>query len=156
MYTVLQESFLLASDENTQLKSVISILQEELKKTKLSAQNEINKSKSQINTDSEQLLKEINKFRNSLNTTKINIETQLQKSFLLTSEETTQLTRIINALQDELENINVEKQDIKFAKTARLAASLSKNNKTYIIINCGHVLHLEDPKTCCNIIRKNL
>ena len=99
-------------NENNQLKSSISVLQEELKKTKLSAQNEINKAKSQINAESDQLLEEINKFRNSLNTTQINIETQLQKSFLLASDENTQLTKIINALQDELEDINVEKQDV--------------------------------------------
>ena len=37
---------------------------------------------------------------------------QLQKSFLLVSEENTQLTKIINALKDELEDINVEKQDV--------------------------------------------
>ena len=99
-------------NENNQLKSIISVLQEELKKTKLSAQNEINKAKSQINAENDQLLEEINKFRNSLNTTQINIETQLQKSFLLASDENTQLTKIINALQDELEDINVEKQDV--------------------------------------------
>ena len=99
-------------NENNQLKSIISVLQEELKKTKLSAQNEINKAKSQINAESDQLLEEINNFRNSLNTTQINIETQLQKSFLLASDENTQLTKIINALQDELEDINVEKQDV--------------------------------------------
>ena len=99
-------------NENNQFKSIISVLQEELKKTKLSAQNEINKAKSQINAENDQLLEEINKFRNSLNTTQINIETQLQKSFLLASDENTQLTKIINALQDELEGINVEKQDV--------------------------------------------
>ena len=99
-------------NENNQLKSIISVLQEELKKTKLSAQNEINKAKSQINAENDQLLEEINKFRNSLNTTQINIETQLQKSFLLASDENTQLTKIINALQDELEDFNVEKQDV--------------------------------------------
>ena len=99
-------------NENNQLKSSIAVFQEELKKTKLSAQNEINKAKSQINAESDQLLEEINKFRNSLNTTQINIETQLQKSFLLASDENTQLTKIINALQDELEDINVEKQDV--------------------------------------------
>ena len=99
-------------NENNQLKSIISVLQEELKKTKLSAQNEINKAKSQINAENDQLLEEINKFRNSLNTTQINIETQLQKSFLLASDENTQLTKIINALQDELEDFNVEKHDV--------------------------------------------
>ena len=99
-------------NENNQFKSIISVLQEELKKTKLSAQNEINKAKSQINAESDQLLEEINNFRNSLNTTQINIETQLQKSFLLASDENTQLTKIINALQDELEDINVEKHDV--------------------------------------------
>ena len=99
-------------NENNQFKSIISVLQEELKKTKLSAQNEINKAKSQIDAESGQLLEEINKFRNSLNTTQINIETQLQKSFLLASDENTQLTKIINALQDELEDINVEKHDV--------------------------------------------
>ena len=99
-------------NENNQLKSIISVLQEELKKTKLSAQNEINKAKSQINAESDQLLEEINNFRNSLNTTQINIETQLQKSFLLASDENTQLTKIINALQDELEDFNVEKHDV--------------------------------------------
>ena len=103
-------------NENNQLKSIISVLQEELKKTKLSAQNEINKAKSQINAENDQLLEEINKFRNSLNTTQINIETQLQKSFLLASDENTQLTKIINALQDELEDINVEKQDVNNEK----------------------------------------
>ena len=103
-------------NENNQLKSSISVLREELKKTKLSAQNEINKAKSQINAESDQLLDEINKFRNSLNTTQINIETQLQKSFLLASDENTQLTKIINALQDELEDINVEKQDVNNEK----------------------------------------
>ena len=97
-------------NENNQLKSSISVLQEELKKTKLSAQNEINKAKSQINAESDQLLEEINNFRNSLTTTQINIETQLEKSFLLASDENTQLTKIINALKDELEDINVEKQ----------------------------------------------
>ena len=99
-------------NENNQFKSIISVLQEELKKTKLSAQNEINKAKSQIDDKNNQLLDEINKFKNSLNTTQINIETQLQKSFLLASDENTQLTKIINALQDELEDINVEKQDV--------------------------------------------
>ena len=99
-------------NENNQLKSIISVLQEELKKTKLSAQNEINKAKSQIDDKNNQLLDEINKFKNSLNTTQINIETQLQKSFLLASDENTQLTKIINALQDELEDFNVEKQDV--------------------------------------------
>ena len=99
-------------NENNQLKSIISVLQEELKKTKLSAQNEINKAKSQINAENDQLLEEINKFRNSLNTTQINIETQLQKSFLLASDENTQLTKIINALQDELEDFNGEKHDV--------------------------------------------
>ena len=99
-------------NENNQFKSIISVLQEELKKTKLSAQNEINKAKSQIDAESGQLLEEINKFRNSLNTTQINIETQLQKSFLLASDENTQLTKIINALQDELEDINVKKQNV--------------------------------------------
>ena len=99
-------------NENNQLKSSISVLQEELKKTKLSAQNEINKAKSQIDDKNNQLLDEINKFKNSLNTTQINIETQLQKSFLLASDENTQLTKIINALQDELEDFNVEKQDV--------------------------------------------
>ena len=99
-------------NENNQLKSIISVLQEELKKTKLSAQNEINKAKSQIDDKNNQLLDEINKFKNSLNTTQINIETQLQKSFLLASDENTQLTKIINALQDELEDFNVEKHDV--------------------------------------------
>ena len=36
----------------------------------------------------------------------------MQKSFLIASDENTQLTKIINALQDELEDINVEKQDV--------------------------------------------
>ena len=99
-------------NENNQFKSIISVLQEELKKTKLSAQNEINKAKSQIDDKNNQLLDEINKFKNSLNTTQINIETQLQKSFLLASDENTQLTKIINALQDELEDFNVEKHDV--------------------------------------------
>ena len=98
-------------NENNQLKSIISVLQKELEKTKISAQTEISKAKSQINTDNDQLLEEINKFRNSLNTTQIKIEKQLQESFLSASDENSQLKNIIGALQDELEDINLKKDD---------------------------------------------
>jgi len=39
-------------------------------------------------------------------------------------------------------------------KIAKLAASLSVNNKINIIPNCGHVLHLESPVLCANTISK--
>ena len=98
-------------NENNQLKSIISVLQEELAKTKISAQSEIEKAKSQIIAENDQLLEEINKFRNSLNTTQINIEKQLQESFLSASDENLQLKNIVSVLQDELNDINLKNDD---------------------------------------------
>jgi len=96
-------------NENNQLKSIISALNEELEKTKVSAVNEIGKAKKQINAENDQLLEEINKFRNSLNKTQINIETKLQESFTVAADDNTQLKNIITSLHDELDDLNIEK-----------------------------------------------
>lgn len=93
-------------NENNQLKSIIAVLQDELEKTKVSAESNIGIAKSQINTENDQLLEEINKFRNSLNNTQINFEKQLQESVITASEENSQLKNIISALQDELHTLD--------------------------------------------------
>jgi len=126
----LQESFLSASDENLQLKNIVSALQDELIDINLRNDDNSSTSGNIIDTTDTQLKDEIAGLSNMLMETHADMEKQLQETLVLTKNENLQLKNEIGLMQKDFDQKqkNIQNEIITLQEKLNKNKQIDPNN----------------------------